>query len=525
MNSFGEKQWIRKRGVWLAVLAIMAFGLGYILRGGGRDPQTAHRHDGSAEEQVQAQAWTSSMHPQIQQPNPGKCPLCGMDLIPVSGGGDDGAEGPRELKLSATAKKLAGIEVAPVERKFVKAEIRMVGKVDFDETRLREITARIPGRIDRLFVDYVGLPIRKGDHMVDLYSPELLSAQEELLQAIKAAREIQSSGLSRSRETARRTIGSVREKFRLWGLTKKQIEEIERRGTATDHMTIYAPMSGIVIHKNALEGMYVKTGTKIYTIADLSHAWVRLDAYESDLAWIRYGQEVEFQTEAYPGQDFKGWIAFIDPVLDGSTRTVKVRVNVPNPDGNLKPGMFVRATVMSELAADGAVMSSALAGKWICPMHPGVVKDRLGACDICGMPLERSESLGYESVDRSAVKKPLVIPASAPLITGKRAVVYVADPDEEGTYEGREVTLGSRAGEYYIIQEGLAEGELVVVNGNFKIDSAVQILAKPSMMSPEGGASVGGHHHHGGGPAETPKEAARERPETFDVPGEGHGHE
>ena len=518
MSNVSGKSMFSGRAARVIVIGVLAFALGYIFRGGGREAQIAHQHDQPAQEQARVQTWTCSMHPQIRQPNPGQCPLCGMDLIPVSSGEDEQAAGPRQLKLSETARKLAEIQVAPVERKFVTAEIRMVGKIDYDETRLGTITAWIPGRLDRLFVDYTGIPVRKGDHLVSLYSPELLSAQEELLQALKAAETIERSGLARSRETARRTIESAREKLRLWGLTQGQITEIERRGESTDHMTIYAPMSGIVIHKNAIEGMYVNTGSKIYTIADLSHVWVKLDAYESDLAWIRYGQEVEFHTEAHPGETFKGRIAFIDPILDVKTRTAKVRVNVPNPDGKLKPGMFVRARVHADVAAGGAVMASALAGKWICPMHPGVIKEGPGSCDICGMPLERPESLGYESVDRATAEVPLVIPASAPLITGRRAVVYVADPEKEGTYDGREVVLGPRAGDYYSVRQGLEEGELVVVNGNFKIDSAVQILAKPSMMSPEGGVVPAGHDHHGGPPPRA-GDPHREKPaESYDVP-------
>ncbi len=501
MSNVSGKSMFSGRVARVIVIGVLAFALGYIFRGSGHESQTTHLHDQPASEQTREQTWNCSMHPQIRQPNPGQCPLCGMDLIPVSRGENVEAAGPRQIKLSETARKLAEIQVAPAERKFVTAEIRMVGKVDYDETRLGTITAWIPGRLDRLFVDYTGIQVRKGDHLVSLYSPELLSAQEELLQALKAAEAIERSGLARSRETARRTIESARKKLWLWGLTQGQIAEIERRGEPSDHMTIYAPMSGIVIHKNAIEGIYVKTGTKIYTIADLSHVWVKLDAYESDLAWIRYGQEVEFHTEAHPGETFKGRIAFIDPILDAKTRTAKVRVNVPNLEGKLKPGMFVRARVRADVAAGGAVMASTLTGKWICPMHPGVIKEGRGSCDICGMPLERPESLGYESVDRAKAEAPLVIPVSAPLITGRRAVVYVADPEQEGIYEGREVVLGPRAGEYYTVRQGLEEGDLVVINGNFKIDSAIQILAKPSMMSPEGGVAPAGHDHHGGPPA------------------------
>lgn len=483
MKTFIHKIFKPGSKTTVLVLVIVAFTVGYLFRGGGPEKQPqSYQH--AAKEEAKVEFWTCSMHPQIRLPKPGQCPICGMDLIPVSSGKTSGEEGPRELKLSPRAIKLAEIQVAPVERKLVTAEIRMVGKIDYDETRLGYITAWIPGRIDRLYVDYTGVSVRKGDHMVYLYSPELLTAQQELIQALRMVKDLKRSSITSIKKTALQTVDAVREKLRLWGLTKKQIDKIERQGKPSDHMTIYAPMSGVVIHKDGIEGMYVKTGTKIYTITDLSHLWVKLDAYESDLVWIRYGQEVEFQTEAYPGETFKGRISFIDPVLNAKTRTVKVRVNVPNPDGRLKPEMFVHAVVRTRVAGKGKVMDPSLAGKWICRMHPEIVKDNSGSCDICGMPLVRTESLGYV-VDNAKTVPSLVIPTSAPLITGKRAVVYIEVPGKEGIYEGREIILGPRAGDYYLVREGLSEGELVVVNGNFKIDSALQILAKPSMMSPE----------------------------------------
>jgi Cu(I)/Ag(I) efflux system membrane fusion protein len=212
--------------------------------------------------------------------------------------------------------------------------------------------------------------------------------------------------------------------------------------------------------------------------------WVMLDAYESDLPWLRYGQDVSFTTVAQPGEVFTGRIAFIDPVVDPTTQTIKVRVNVPNPQGRLKPGMFVKAIARSELAAGGRVMSADMAGKFICPMHPSIVKDHQGQCDICQMDLVATESLGYESPSEDALTPPLVIPASAPLVTGKRAIVYVELPQaDQPTFEGRQIVLGPRAGEYYLVRQGLREGERVVTRGNFKIDSALQIEARPSMMS------------------------------------------
>jgi len=482
------------RIVKVIVLAAIAFLAGYVVRSLSQKPISVEKQDVSQQRIAQEQTWwTCSMHPQIRQPRPGKCPICFMDLVPISTAGSD--IGPRQISFSQEAIKLMEIETTPVERKFVTAEIRMVGKIDYDETRLKHITAWVPGRIDRLYVDFTGITVNKGEHMVYLYSPELLSAQAELLQAVKAVENFKEGGSELIRRSILATLAAAREKLRLLGLTAEQIEQIENSGKPVTHLTIYSPIGGIVISKHATEGMYVETGTPIYTIADLSRLWIKLDAYESDLPWIRYGQEVEFTTDAYPGEVFKSAISFIDPVLNDKTRTVKVRINVDNSDVKLKPEMFVRAVARSKVAKGGRVMTPELEGKWICPMHPSVIKAEAGSCDICGMDLVTTESFGYVTADVPK-EAPLVIPASAPLITGKRAVVYVKVPQtEKPTYEGREVVLGPRAGDYYMVKSGLAEDEIVVTKGNFKIDSALQIQAKPSMMSLEGQQSHRNHQH------------------------------
>jgi len=460
----------------VVIVVIVVFIIGLLIGGGSGDEVSHAGHEHGTESQAKTakeQIWTCSMHPQIRQPKPGKCPICFMDLVPVESSAEEEL-GPRQLKLTPTAMKLAEVQTAPVERRFAAAEIRMKGKVVYDETQLRNITARVPGRIDRMYVDYTGIQVRNGDHLVSLYSPELITAQQELLQSLSGYKKFGSG---------RSLAAAARDKLGLWGLTKEQIKAIEKRGKPLDHLTIYSPMKGIVIHKQAVEGMYVKTGSPFYTIADLSRVWVKLDAYESDLSWIRYGQTVEFETEAYPGETFAGKIAFIDPVLNAKTRTVKVRLNVPNPEYKLKPEMFVRAVVRSKLSVSGKVMDPELAGKWISPMHPEIVKDGPGTCDVCGMPLVKAEDLGFIAVSTANREAPLVVPASAPLITGKRAVVYIAVAGKEGVFEGREIVLGPRAGDYYLVKEGLQKGDKVVVNGAFKIDSDLQIQAKPSMMS------------------------------------------
>jgi Cu(I)/Ag(I) efflux system membrane fusion protein len=445
------------------------------------------------------QIWTCAMHPQIRRDGPGDCPLCGMDLVPVK---SSGAGGMRTITISPTARKLMNIQTSPVERRFVTNDVRMVGKVEYDETKLSRITAWVAGRLDRLYVDYTGVEVKKGDHMVYIYSEQLYSVQEELIRALKYESE---NAASRSLIGSRiNLVDSSREKLRLLGLTPEQIKEIEERGTPSDHMTLYSQISGIVIDKAKQEGDRVNVGDQIYTVADLRQVWVKLDAYESDFEWLRYGQQVTFETEAYPGETFRGRIAFIDRVLSKETRTVKVRVNVPNEDGRLKPEMFVNAVVRAQTAAGGRVISADLVGKWISPMHPEIVKDEPGNCDICGMPLVRADTLGYVAPEGTGKIRPLVIPVSAAMVTGSRAIVYVEQPTAaEPTFEGREIVLGPRAGDYYLVRHGLKEGDLVVTNGNFKIDSALQIQAKPSMMTPEGGG--GGGHDHGGGSSEKTK--------------------
>jgi Cu(I)/Ag(I) efflux system membrane fusion protein len=498
MTNESKSQNSKKIAVVIPVIgAIILFGSIWLM---GRLDLAAARHDTSAAVAPRPKAdvaivWTCSMHLQIRSRGEGECPVCGMMLISAS----------TDFRLSAEARALAQVEVVPVERRWVARQVRLVGSIEYDETQLRTITARVGGRLDRLYVDYTGVSVNKGDHMVWMYSPDILAAEAELIESIKAVAAVKDSTLQLVRKSAEATLAATRDKLRLWGLTPEQIAEIEARGEPSDHIQINAPIGGVVIQKSAEEGMYVQTGTPIYRIADLSKVWVKLDAYESDLPWLRYGQEVTFTTESLPGETIIGRISFIDPVLTLKTRTVKIRVNVPNDDGKLKPGMFVRAVVESGLSAAGRTLDANLAGKWVSPMHPEIVRDEPGPCPVCGMALVKAEDLGFVSADSALDLAPLVIPVTAALRTGRRAVVYVQNPDDPSRYAGREVVLGPRAGDFFLVQSGVEEGELVVTNGNFKIDSARQILAEPSMMNPkwspagEGRAAPppAGNHHEG----------------------------
>ena len=465
---------------WIILPALLVgLAAGYLLRGG-------HPHDapsGAAPADADAPSvWTCSMHPQIRQPSPGLCPLCAMDLIPVVA--DGGADlGPREIELSASAQRLARVETAPVERRALAAQIQMVGKLAYDETRLRDVTLLSDGQVRRLFINYIGVPVRADDHLAEIYSPDVFAASRELVVAARAP----------GSETV---VQAAQQKLRLLGVGAAQIDEILSTGQATDTYVLHSAIDGHAVAVDVKEGGWMQRGGRLAQLADPSVLWARLDAYEKDAPFLHYGQQVELTVEALPGRTFTGFVAFIPPEMDDETRTLPVRLNVPNPDGLLKPGMFVRARLNATFTADGREIAPGLAGKWISPMHPEIVRDEPGPCPVCGMALVTSESLGFVAGDPGDA--PLVIPASAPLITGRRAVVYVADPEREGVYEGRVVELGPRLGDFYVVNEGLVEGESVVVQGNLQIDSAIQILAKPSMMNPEGGGPIPGHHHGDG---------------------------
>ena len=435
--SFMDRISVRSGIGLLAAVIAFAFVAGYLMRGGGppAGPAGPVPSEETAAQDSTVTIWTCSMHPQIRLPHPGKCPICFMDLIPVR---QESAreEGERRLEMSEAAVKLAGIETTAAQRRAVSVRIRAVGEVEYDETRLADIASWVPGRIEKLYVDFTGAPVKRGEPLAEIYSPQLVSAQEELLQAM-------------SGDTA--TLGSVREKLRLLGMTGRQIASVERSGQVRRTVATSSPVSGVVVEIGIREGEYVQTGTRMMRIADLSRVWIVLRAYQSDLPMLARGQRVRFTATALPGSEFSGTVEFVDPVLDPKTMTAGVRAAVKNEGGTLRPGMYVSGEILAAVAADGTVAPEGAA------VEPA----------------------------------PLVIPATAPLLTGTRAVVYVRVPGDRPVFEGREVLLGPRAGDDYVVLGGLAEGEQVVTDGAFKIDSELQIRARPSMMSPGAGDKAG----------------------------------
>ena len=479
-----------KKKILLPLLIVAAFVFGYYLPKGSdtrvatveqkteqqKASAPADSHDHSAEkpasEARQATWWTCAMHPQIKLPNPGKCPICFMELIPLESGRDaDTRVSTVQYSMSEAAKKLAEVGTVEVKRSHAKVLVRMVGLVSEDETRIAALTSRVDGRLDEIYVNFTGSLVNKGDPMVTIWSPTLIKSQVELFESMKSK---DTEGIIRGAE----------EKLLQLGMTKEQIEDIKKQQKANLYVTLRAPINGVVTKKMAILGQFVKEGTEMYAINDLSHVWIKLDAYETDMPWIRYGQDVSFTTPAVPGRKFKGKVLFLDPVLDMKTRTVKIRVEAENPEYILRPGMFVTAELEAEIDAKGRVIKPEWAGKYICPIHPSDhPSSEPGFCPESKMALRPASAFGYG--DDPNPEFPLVIPTAAPLITGRRAIVYVEVPKQDRpTYELREVVLGPRAGDEYVVYEGLKEGERVVTRGNFKIDSAMQIVAKASMMNP-----------------------------------------
>jgi Cu(I)/Ag(I) efflux system membrane fusion protein len=411
----------------------------------------------------QTQLWTCSMHPQVRLPAPGRCPICGMQLVPVASA--QGAEG--SVVLGPDARRIAGIETLPVGRQVLARELRAVGRIEASEPRIAHLTARVDGRVERLFVDFVGVRVAKGDHLVDLFAPDLVVAQQEFLRP--ADRDL------------------ARQKLDLLGVTKEQIDDLERSGRPSLILTVHAPIGGTVLDKQVRTGSYVKTGDPLYTIADLSTVWLYVEVYEPDLPWLRLGQEARAELDAAPGETFGGRVAFVEPTVRELTRTTRVRINLPNPDGRLKPGMFARVVVKAALGADGRSAAPVPLRRFACQMHPDVDSDTPGKCDICGMAL----------VERPAAEQ-APGPAPALLDTGVRRVVYVEH--EPGRFAAHEVVVGPRAGDFYPVLSGLSEGDKVVVDGGFLLDSQAQIEGKPSLLFPGGSTApaAAGHAGHEG---------------------------
>lgn len=424
----------------VGLIALLAFALGaFVFR---TDTAPVETPKGQPEQAIRAaESWTCAMHPQIRTPEPGMCPICGMDLVPVTQEGGEETRADR-ITLSERAKALAKLRTTVVRRQADPAsEVRLLGRIEPDETSSKTITAWVAGRIDRLHVRVTGERVRAGQTVATLYSPEVLAAHQDLIAARHQVERMQAAS-DMARSAADAALEAARNRLRLLGVSDQRVLVMQSQSQPTRELAISSPFSGTVIERLAAEGTYVSVGEPLYKIADLSRVWVQLDAYERDLPALQVKQSVNLRVESLPDESFEGRIAFIDPVIDSERRTARVRIEVPNRGGHLRPGMFVQAVVQGRA--------------------------------------------------RTATERPLVIPHTAPLFTGRRAVVYVeVENADRPTYEARLVRLGPRAGDVYPVVAGLSEGEHIVSKGAFVLDADLQIRGGQSMMASPDDTQVG----------------------------------
>lgn len=429
-NIIIKKYWKTSLILILTLIAGIFIGNNLLSDAGSHNEEHVHDISENPEEAIH----TCSMHPQIRQEGPGLCPICAMELVPLNTvASTDESIGQDEIRMTQSAIELANIQTVLVERGVPVKSTHLLGKVKPDERNIFDITARYGGRIDKLHVNYTGQHIRKGQKLGTIYSPDLITAQMELLEAIK------------HKETNPSFHHAARIKLELWNLTQEQIDDIERSGEPQYHFDILSPVNGTVTRRNVSAGDYVDEGSPLFEVIDLTKVWVMFDAYESDLPWVKEGDQVSFTLQSVPGKIFNSRVSYIDPFIDPATRVAQVRVEISNPELELKPEMFANGIIESKIAASS---------------------------------------------------EQLLIPKSSVLWTGKRAVVYVKVPDREmHSFRYREIILGPDAGDYYVVSSGLDEGEEIAMNGVFKIDAAAQLSGNMSMMNPEGGKASTGHDH------------------------------
>jgi Cu(I)/Ag(I) efflux system membrane fusion protein len=404
------------------LLVLAGLLLGWLIFHQSETPVKTNEEAVSEHSETAHQIWTCAMHPQIRMDEPGDCPICGMELITVKNSSvelDDEA-----IEMSESAMKLAEVQTSVVTRGSVAKEVLLYGKIQVDERLKQSQTAHVPGRIEQLMINVTGEHVKKGQLIAVIYSPELITAQKELLEALSL------------KDKYPALMDAAREKLRNWKLSDSQISDMEKSGKVTSAFNLYANTSGIVVDRKVNEGDYISTGAVLFDVTDLNKVWGVFDAYESDLAWVSLDQPVEFTAQAIPGKTFSGKVSFIDPVIDPSTRIARVRIELNNPDRQLKPGMFINGLIQSSFQGNG---------------------------------------------------DELVIPQTAILWTGTRSVVYVKITNmERPSFKMREITLGAAMKNTFVVMEGLTEGEEIVTNGTFSVDAAAQLAGKTSMMNPKG---------------------------------------
>jgi Cu(I)/Ag(I) efflux system membrane fusion protein/cobalt-zinc-cadmium efflux system membrane fusion protein len=382
--------------------------------------------------------WVAPMDPTYIRNEPGKSPM-GMDLVPVYEEEGEAKEPVSTIRIDPVTMQNMGVRLGRVKRKTLVKYIRTFGNITFDETKIFTVNTKFNGWIEKLYVNFVGENVKKGQPLFDIYSPELVTAQEEYLLALKQHNSLSDSSYVRIREAAQRLLEASLTRLRYWDLTDKQIEQIGTSGKVGKTLTIYSPAAGVVTEKDAFKGHYVKAGEHQYSIVDLSTVWVDVDVYEYELPWVREGMAAEMELTYIPGKRFKGKVLFIYPYLEVRTRTAKLRLSFSNPDYQLKPGMYANIYLKSVVS-----------------------------------------------------KKSLVIPQEAVIDSGVRQIVFVAVG--EGKFQPREVNIGLEGNENeYQVLKGLSEGEEIVLSAQFMLDSESRLREAVQKMLELRKREPGGH--------------------------------
>lgn len=435
----------------LIIILVATLGVGLIFGSlfFGGNSEEGHQHTEVVDGET---VWTCSMHPQIRQEEPGKCPICGMALVTVADESDASVD-PKAISMSPTAMQLASIVTAVVGSNQDAKTITLTGKIQEDERLVFSQTTHVPGRIERLAVNFTGEFVEKGAVIAYLYSPELVTAQQELFETYKI------------RESQPNLYRAARAKLKNWKLSEKLIDRIVSSGQAIEEFPIRADQSGYVVNKLANLGDHVQMGQALYEIANLSRVWVLFDLYERDLTWVKVGDSVTFTINSIPGKTFKQRINYIDPIIDPKTRVAKARVVLPNKEQQFKPEMFVSGVLETSI---------------------------------------------------NSQSQQLTIPKTAVMWTGKRSIVYVKLQTDQGLYfRLREITIGPSLGDSYLVEEGLQAGEEIAINGTFSIDAAAQLAGKPSMMNPAGATQNKEHQHGGMGTGDDQSTEVNEATQTY----------
>jgi Cu(I)/Ag(I) efflux system membrane fusion protein len=373
--------------------------------------------------------WYDPMHPAYRSDEPGIAPDCGMQLVPKYADEMEAMEGrpPGTVMLSPEKQQLIGVRTTEVRREPLVRTIRTVGHIEADDTKIARIHVKVAGWVEEVYADFVGKLVKKGEPLFTLYSPELVSTQQEYLIARRGEKYLGDSPYREVAQGAESLLRAARERLTLWDISDEQIERLQKTGEVARAMTLYSPIDGYVMHRNLYERVYVTPDTQLYEIADLSHIWVYVDIYEYEVPYVRLGQSATMRLSYFPGKPYTGQVTYVYPTLDPKTRTVKVRLEFPNPDLELKPDMFADV----ELKIDYGVQT--------------------------------------------------LVPSEAVLDSGARQMVFLAKPG--GFFEPREVQVGARLENQYIILGGLEPGETIVTSGNFLIDSESRLSSATGGVS------------------------------------------